>query len=339
MRKQATDKQQAEMDLVVPSSSEGGSPTEPPSKGQGKGAKASGKRKHKTWLIARRIVQTAALLLFCLPLILTGWTLFGLTTGAEARIATPAELPFYGSLSSSSLAGFNLADPYAALQTTFAAKEFIPELAVAALPLLLLYTLIRARAFCGWVCPVNFILEGVDFLRRKLGIRVQERVMPRRTKVVVAAGILLVSALVSMPVFEAFSPISFINKGILVGSTVGLVSFIAIVVIELFWGHRVWCRSLCPVGGFYEVLGRLGLANVHIKHEACIECGLCQEACLANPEILDPALNNETQAVLAGDCMLCGACVDSCPTKALAIKLSAQHYLPQRTNEKAQAHK
>ena len=97
----------------------------------------------------------------------------------------------------------------------------------------------------------------------------------------------------------------------------GLWVLLAIVAAELFWGHRVWCRSLCPLGGFYEAIGRAGLANVKFDRTACIHCDACKAACLADPAILDPVLTERDTVVRAGDCMACGSCIDACPARAL----------------------
>ena len=207
------------------------------------------------------------------------------------------------------------------LQVIVASKSIALDALIAALPVLVVYGLIRGRVFCGWTCPVNLLLEVVDWLRGKLHIKVEERVLPRHTKVYVAAGVLVLSLLLSFPVFEALSPISFINKGIVFGSLVGGVTLLAVVLVELFWGHRVWCRALCPLGGFYEVVGKVGLVNVAIDHEACISCNKCKKACLCDSEILDAAVAGDDSIVRAGDCMLCGKCIEACPTSALTIKL------------------
>ena len=271
--------------------------------------------------IARRIVQVATLLLFMAPVILAGWGLFGLFGAGDDAVATPSGFPFYGTLSSSSLFGITLLDPFAALQAIVASKSFALDMLIGALPVLVVYGLVRGRVFCGWFCPVNLLLEIVDWLRVKLGIKVSERVVPRHVKVYVALGVLVLSLLLSFPVFEALSPISFINKGLVLGSMVGGVTLVAIIVVELFWGHRVWCRSICPLGGFYEVLGKVGLVNVHIDHEACISCNACKKSCLCDPEILDPAIAGDDGIVRAGDCMLCGKCVEACPKQALSIRI------------------
>jgi len=272
--------------------------------------------------IARRIVQVVVFLLFLVPVLVAGWGLFGGMVGGDNTIATPARsFPFYGTLSSSELFGIELLDPFAALQAIVAAKALSLDLLIALLPPLVVYGLIRGRVFCGWVCPVNLLLEIVDWLRKKLHIKVEERVLPRHVKVYVAAGVLVLSAILSFPVFEALSPLSFLNKGLVLGSVVGGVTLLAILLVELFWGHRVWCRSICPLGGFYEVVGKVGLVNVQIDHDACIGCNKCKRVCLCDPEILDAPVAGEDTIVRAGDCMLCGKCIEACPAQALSIKL------------------
>jgi ferredoxin-type protein NapH len=284
------------------------------------------KSPQKRWLIARRIVQIFFLALFPLPILLAGWSLFGLSVGELFRIPTPGELPFYGSLSSSYLFGLELLDPFAVLQIIVASKAFSLDWLIFALPIFALYLLIRGRVFCGWICPTNLLLEFIDFLRRVFKIKVKERTIPRRAKIIVMAAVLVVSAIISIPLFEMFSPISAVNKGILFGSTAGLLTLVAIIVTELFWSHRVWCRSLCPLGGFYQLIGRVGLFNVRIEQSDCIHCDRCKDKCLADSVILDPVLEDKSRSVLAGDCMLCGACVDVCPTKALKIRPNLDHF-------------
>ncbi len=292
------------------------------------------KLRRRGWTIARRMAQIFFLVLFPLPILVAGagWNLFGLSVGGDVRIFTPAELPFYGSLSSSYLSvdafRLELLDPFAVLQVTLASKSFSLDWLIFALPIFAFYLIIRGRVFCGWICPANLILEITDFLRRVFKIKIKERTIPRKAKIIVAGVVLVVSAILSIPLFEIFSPISAGNKLVLYGSTAGVVTLLAIIITELFWSHRVWCRALCPLGGFYQLIGRLGLFNVRISQKECIHCDKCKDKCLADPMILDPALEDKAKAVLAGDCMLCGACVDVCPTKALKIRPGLDHFKP-----------
>lgn len=275
-----------------------------------------------SWRIVRRLVQCAVFLIFLIPLIASDWMIAGLTEGGDERLPTPSELPFFGSLSSSQITEIVFVDPYAALQMFAASKTVSFDILAFIAPVLVIYVLLRARMFCGWVCPVNLLLEGLDWLRKKLKFSVQERVLSHRAKMLIGAGILLLSFALAVPLFEVFSPISFINKGLILGSTAGFITFICIVVMELFWGHRVWCRSLCPLGGLYQSLGRLGFLSVRIQHDSCTQCKLCKDECLCDPLILDPALSSESAFISSGDCMMCGKCIDICPTKALSASLT-----------------
>lgn len=270
----------------------------------------------------RRVVQIAALAVFAAAPLYAGWGLFGRVTGGEERFtATPSDAFLFGSFSSSSLFGVTLADPFAALEVMVAAKAFSLDLLIGVLPVLVVYGLVRGRAFCGWVCPANTVLELVDWLRRKLRLNVEERVVPRHAKVYVAVGVLVLSAVLGFPLFESLSPVGFIPKLIAFGATAGGVTLVAIILAELFWGHRVWCRALCPLGGLYEVVGKIGLVNVSIDHDKCIGCNACKHACLCDPEILDGAIAGTENRVSAGDCMICGKCIEACPTGALAMKV------------------
>lgn len=137
---------------------------------------------------------------------------------------------------------------------------------------------------------MNLIGEGVDAARRRLGIEVPERTVPRRAKIGVAVAVVLLSALVGFPVFELISPIGAVNKGLVFGGFAGAGTLLAIIIAELLVSRRLWCRALCPLGGTFQVLGRAGQVNVAIDHDACIHCDKCTHVCLADPEILAPAL-------------------------------------------------
>ena len=278
------------------------------------------KKRMGRWTAARRVVQIAVAILFFVPLFAVGWGAAGLGfSSPEEPLATPDGFAWWGSLSSSHLFGLDLLDPFAALQVAVAAKSVAFAGLAWTLPVLVVYGIIRGRAFCGWACPVNLLCEFVDWLRVKLGVAVRERSVPRRAKVGIAAAVLALSAVCSVPVFELMNPVSAVNKAVLFGSFAGVFTLAAIVLAELFWARRVWCRALCPLGGMYETLGCVGLASVKINHDACVNCGACQKACLCDPEILDAALAGEADRVAAGDCMLCGKCVDACPHSALEI--------------------
>ena len=215
-------------------------------------------RKRARWTGARHVVQVAVLALFMLPLLATaGGCSADFRAGRSRRPPSGAAVfrdPFLLGPSSAQKRSTRLRH----CRRRWRPRRCRLRWLAAALPVLAVYGLVRGRAFCGWACPVNLMLSWWTPCGANSASRCAKRPWPRRAKIGVAAAELVLSAITSIPVFEAFSPISAVNKGILLGSAAGLWTLAAIVAAELFWGHRVWCRALCPLGGFYEALGRAG---------------------------------------------------------------------------------
>ncbi|UII54267.1 NapH/MauN family ferredoxin-type protein [Cytobacillus spongiae] len=257
----------------------------------------------KKWTIARRAVQLLVIVLFLSPVIV-----------AEIE----GEPFFFGSLASSSFLGIVLSDPFAALQIIAASKIIHWTYLGGACIIFIFYTVIRGRVFCSWVCPVNTLLEGVDKIRSYVPL--PDQPMNRRLKVYLAAVILILSFFTGVPVFELISPIAILMRNLLFIIGIGGWFLLAILIMEVFISRRGWCRSLCPLGGFYQSIGRFGRFQVQINHEQCTGCDVCRAVCLADPIILEPAITRESEFVIAGDCSLCGECVDHCPFQAITIE-------------------
>ncbi|MCL2807664.1 MAG: 4Fe-4S binding protein [Coriobacteriia bacterium] len=274
----------------------------------------------KRWLIARRIIQVAVWVILAAPILIYGFSLFGLTAGSDMRMPTPSEAFIFGSLSSSDIFGLTLIDPYATLQVALASRSIEIAWIWAFLPAFILYLVIGARAFCGWICPVNLVLEFTEWLRKKFNLPNANRSLPRKTKLAVMVLFLLLAFVLAQPLFENISPIAALGKTLLFGSFAGFGTLIGIIILELFWAPRIWCRSLCPLGGFYQLFGRIGIFRPHVDRSQCTSCGDCKAACIVDPVILEPALTGESTKVWAGDCMRCGACIDACPSKCIKMK-------------------
>ena len=86
--------------------------------------------------IARRAVQLVVLALFLAPTLIAGWGLLGSYQGDGSTFATPSQLPFFGTLSSTTIGGFQLLDTFALLQVTLASRSFDITWLLYALPLL-----------------------------------------------------------------------------------------------------------------------------------------------------------------------------------------------------------
>lgn len=256
---------------------------------------------HK-WTFTRRLVQWSILLVFLSPLFL---------------VKVESDNFFFGSLASSSIIGITLTDPFAALQVLFASKEISFVYMGGALLIFGFYFIVRGRVFCSWVCPLNTLLEITDKIRKFL--KLPDKQMDRHQKKYYALATIVLSFLIGVPIFEIFSPIGFTMRNLLFTYGTGIWLLLAIILFDLLISKRGWCRYICPLGGFYQSIGKFGLFQVKFNHDACVGCIKCRSVCFADPDILEPTINRETQYVKAGDCSLCGACVDNCPFGALKI--------------------
>ena len=246
------------------------------------------------WIIARRVVQMSVIGVIASPL-------FGLTF-------------FQGNLSSAALLGVGLADPLAFLQATLAGRVFAASFLGSALLVALFYFVAGGRTFCGWVCPVYLLTEMGDKLRLRLGTG-ERRYSLTGARWTLAAT-LVISLAAGIPLFEVLSPIGIFSRAIMFKAWLPLVAVIALVMVEIFVAQRIWCRSLCPAGGFYSLLGRFSPARIGFTQQLCSGCGDCSRVCPVE-EVLQPALATGARQVVSGDCTRCGNCIDVCPTRAL----------------------
>ena len=251
------------------------------------------------WWIPRRTVQLAILALIASPLL-------GMTF-------------FQGNLAAANLFGLPLADPLAFLQALIGGKVFVLSYLGSALLVVAFYFVLGGRSFCGWVCPVGLITELGDKLRRRLGSG--GSTIPLATSRWSLGLILLTVAATGVPLFEVLSPIGVIGRAIAFMSLMPLLLLAAILLVEIVVSRRVWCRSLCPLGGFYSILARFSPLRVGFIKARCTGCNDCLSVCPVE-EVLAPSLEQGVRQVIAGDCSRCLACVDVCPTKALYIGLS-----------------
>ncbi len=283
------------------------------------------------WVIARKVTQAIAFILFILAVI------FSRQNGLPANLA---DLTIRLS-------------PLTMFSHLLSSKTFLAGSALALI--LMLSSLIVGRAWCGWLCPLGSILDLFQFSKNKnrkqppenlrklkygllivillsaifgnltllifdpLTIFVRSTsltILPVMDKVIFTLEKLLIKIpFLAEPVFAfdawirpaVFPAAASVQYSFLVGFF-----FIAIILFNLIT-ERFWCRYLCPLGAILGLPARLALFQRRTK-ATCSECGLCSQTCPT--DTIDPHQNYRSDP---SECVLCMDCLQSCQKDSLTF--------------------
>ncbi len=252
---------------------------------------------HK-WLLLRRLSQLSILALFLAGPLLGVW----IVKGNLAASMTLDVLP--------------LTDPHVLLQSVLSGVT--PELSavLGVVIVLVFYFLVGGRVYCSWVCPVNMITDLASWLRRKLGIRTTSQISRNARYWMLGMTLVLPLVVSGGIVWELVNPVSMMFRGIVFGMGAAWIILLAVFLFDLLMAKDGWCGHLCPVGAFYNLVGRKSLLRVSaVNRQACDDCNECFAVC-PEPQVIRPALKGASKGlgpvILSSDCTNCGRCIDIC---------------------------
>ncbi|MEK7487018.1 MAG: 4Fe-4S binding protein [Planctomycetota bacterium] len=259
----------------------------------------------------------------------------GVSTRRPRKAVLARSQAIYGSVWSAKIFGVSMTDLLAGAESLVTSRTFLWVL-LATLVVPILATLLFGRVFCSWICPMGFLFEMGEKFRRFvqfLEIRpLKVSFSPSNKYILLGVG-LVCSFFIGIPLLQYIYPPALLSRetqsfiltffdraergrfGFALAGITGVSVFLLILLIlDSLIAPRFWCRSLCPGGAIYNLLGKFRLFRVRRDIKACTPCSECNTHC---PMALKPMIDRTGM-----ECDNCGICIDVCPEKALHYKFS-----------------
>ncbi|MBL7052697.1 MAG: 4Fe-4S binding protein [Candidatus Marinimicrobia bacterium] len=232
-----------------------------------------------------------------------------------------------GNFYSLSIGNLEIADPAIVAQTILLTKKvFLPLLLAGLIPIVI--TLFLGKVFCSWACPYFLISEMGAKLRSIFKTPQPSLKNPKPQYYwFIFAGVMLFAIISGVPIITYFSFPGLISSNIanlVLCGIVGVELFFIFVILlsEMVFDSRFWCKYFCPVGAVLSLFLSKNTLKIKLNSVACGNCeklseSPCINACVLN---LNPKKEN-----LYPYCNHCFACVDSCQNYGNALTITFQN--------------
>ncbi len=165
------------------------------------------------------------------------------------------------------------------------------------------------RIYCGWLCPINTVMNAITAIKKRLGIKKQ-----RVPQALTSPWIKALTLILFIAAF-AFSMIT----GRAIPALPAL--FAAGVVLTIFFPEELWHRYLCPYGSILSLPARNAKLNMVIDREQCDSCGICKKVCPAGAV----QVKDKVYSIKANSCLVCLDCSTHCRQDAIAYMRYRSH--------------
>ena len=222
-----------------------------------------------------------------------------------------------GTLSGSSFLGFHLIDPMYAFQVILASKIIMVNLIIGVVTIVLIYLMFGGRSFCSWICPYQWLAEIGEKIHQKLKKNKKITILKNykfnpNIRYYFYAIFLGLALITGYTIFETINPVTIISRAIVYGPGLMMLWVTALLIFEILFSRRAWCRFFCPVGVSYQLLGMLSPLRIKWDKEKCSNCKRCQSVCMV-PNVLTSSVNRgKSEYIDSSLCTRCGLCVDIC---------------------------
>ena len=188
-------------------------------------------------------------------------------------------------------------------------------------------TLTFGRVYCSAVCPLGAVMDAAARAGRACR---KEPARRYRYAPPLNALRIPVTVAVSLAFFAGFAVVlavldpshlynsivrAVVRPGIIAtGSVVAGWGVLALVGAIAAMRGRLFCNTICPVGGILAFLSRASVYNVDINPDKCIHCDRCVDVCKSQ------CIKMPDCTVDTSRCVMCLNCTAECPNDAITVR-------------------
>lgn len=201
-----------------------------------------------------------------------------------------------------------------------AAIEWTPFLSI--LVVLLAYTIVFGRFFCGYACAFGSLGDWLFALQKYIAKKTKRKPksLPRDvakslagvkyvvlTAIVVLCFTGLYAKLTGWNPWDAFSMLH--ARNFRLGKHVVALVLLLLLMVGMAFEERFFCKFLCPMGAVFSLMPTLPFFSLYRTRKDCLtNCSACTRVCPADIE-----LPNSGTLSMRGECFQCGKCAGNCP--------------------------
>ncbi len=188
-------------------------------------------------------------------------------------------------------------------------------------------TMTVGRVYCSTVCPLGTVQDIAAYAGMRMRKPQNRRYRYRRSQDAVRVAVpLAVGAclfLGFMPAVHHTDPYTLYGRIVLgvarMGCAAGASLALSAALLAVIGGMasrrgRLYCNSLCPLGGLLGLLSRQPIYRVDIDTDKCIHCGRCEDVCKSECIDLSTCVVDNTR------CVMCMDCTAICPNDAIVVR-------------------
>lgn len=105
-----------------------------------------------------------------------------------------------------------------------------------------------------------------------------------------------------------------LNYNVTVKAMVYPLVFLITLVWLTSWRGRIFCNTLCPVGGLLSLFSKFSVYKLNIAPTSCTSCGRCMHSCKAE------CISLKDKSIDFSRCIACYNCISTCDSKSISYK-------------------